>query len=39
LLTEVSTASTDLFSEELAALSNNDYPAASDVTQPTQAQV
>jgi F-type H+-transporting ATPase subunit delta len=39
LLTDVSTASTDLFSEELAALSNNDGAAASDATQRTQAQV
>ncbi|SRR5579884_837782 len=39
LLTEVSTASTDLFSEELAALGNNEEAAASDATQRTQAQV
>jgi F-type H+-transporting ATPase subunit delta len=39
LLTDVSTASTDSFSEELAVLSNDSYPAASDATQPTQAQV
>lgn len=40
LLTEVSTASTELFSEDLAAaLSNNERAAASDTTQPTQAQV
>lgn len=39
LLTEVSTASTDLFSEELAALSNNNEAAASAATQRTQAQV
>jgi hypothetical protein len=36
LLTEVSSATTDFFTEELAALSNE---AASDTTQPTQAQV
>ncbi|GHO92438.1 F0F1 ATP synthase subunit delta [Reticulibacter mediterranei] len=39
LLTKVSSATTDFFSEELDALSNNGYTAASDVTQPTQAQV
>jgi F-type H+-transporting ATPase subunit delta len=39
LLTKVSSATTDFFSEELNALSNNGYTAASDVTQPTQAQV
>jgi len=39
LLTEVSSATTDLFTEELAALSDGSDKAASDVTQPTQAQV
>jgi F-type H+-transporting ATPase subunit delta len=39
LLTEVSSATTDFFAEDLAALSNNGYTAASDVTQRTQAQV
>lgn len=39
LLTKVSSATTDFFSEELNALSNNGYTAASDTTQPTQAQV
>jgi F-type H+-transporting ATPase subunit delta len=39
LLTKVSSATTDFFSEDLAALSNNGYTAAGDVTQPTQAQV
>jgi len=39
LLTEVSSATTDFFAEDLAALSNNGYTAASDTAQPTQAQV
>jgi F-type H+-transporting ATPase subunit delta len=37
LLTEVSSATTDLFTEELATLSSD--KAASEVSQPTQAQV
>jgi F-type H+-transporting ATPase subunit delta len=39
LLTEVSSATTDLFAEQLVALSNESQKAASDVTQKTQAQV
>jgi F-type H+-transporting ATPase subunit delta len=39
LLTEVSSATTDFFPEDLAALSNNGYTATSETTQPTQAQV
>jgi len=39
LLTEVSSATTDFFSEDLASLSNNGYTATSKTTQPTQAQV
>ncbi len=39
LLTEVSSATTDFFAEDLAALSNNGYTATSETTQPTQAQV
>jgi F-type H+-transporting ATPase subunit delta len=39
LLTEVSSATTDFFAEDLAALSNNGYTATSDTAQPTQAQV
>lgn len=39
LLTQVSSATTDFFAEELAALSNEVQQAASDTTQRTQAQV
>lgn len=39
LLTQVSSATTDFFAEELAALSNEVQQPASDTTQKTQAQV
>jgi F-type H+-transporting ATPase subunit delta len=39
LLTDVSSSTTDLFAEELAALSNDSYSTAKDATQRTQAQV